>query len=45
MIDIDPITLEEEEDLQKSWRDLMNGNVTVVPDTCTDEDFLKMLES
>jgi|GEM_PF-2677556 len=43
-IDDDPISPEEEEGLARSWGDIMTGNVTVVPKSCTDEDFLRMLE-
>jgi hypothetical protein len=45
IIDDDPITPEEEENLSRSWADLRRGNVTVVPMSYTDEDFLRMLGS
>jgi len=43
-IDDDPISPEEEEDLFRSMEDLSNGNITIVPKSSTDEEFLKMLE-
>jgi hypothetical protein len=38
-----PITPDEEKNLFKSWIEFEEGEVTVVPGSCTDECFLKML--
>jgi len=43
--DDNPITPEEEVDLRKSWEELQSGEFTVVPRSCTGEEFLKMLDS
>ena len=44
-VDNDPITSDEEGDLNISMNDFINENTTFVPKSCSDENFLKMLKS
>ncbi|MCL2712299.1 MAG: hypothetical protein FWD37_03375 [Methanomassiliicoccaceae archaeon] len=44
LLDKDPITFEEEEDLYKSYKDFEKGNITHLSSKCTGEEFLRKLK-